>query len=381
MRLLHLSDLHLGKKVFGFDMLPDQKIVLEEIKTFIQQHSPQAVIIAGDIYDRTNPPAEAISLFNNFLSDVLINLKTPILAVAGNHDGAELIGYGRELLSKVNLHIEGSFNKNIRKVTLQDEYGNVDFFLLPFAEHQVVRDVLQDPSIQSPDLAMQSICQLMQSSFTNSHRKVLITHGYIGGGNSPEICESEKPISIGGKSWVSAEHLSQFDYVALGHLHKAQQVNSNKIRYAGSLLKYSFSEQNHQKSATLVDINEYGEVTIQLLPITLPHDMCTLQGSFQDLLTNIRTHLQNSYLQVILTDKEELWEPKRQLDKIYPYIMLFGIAEHLDSIRTLQITSANRKNKPPIEMIEDFYFFCTEQHMSDNERSILINSMEDICDL
>ncbi len=378
MRLLHLSDLHLGKKIFGFDLLTDQKFVLKQIKKYIVEHRPDALIIAGDIYDRTTPPAEAIALFDQFLSEVLLQLHTPVLAVAGNHDGAELIGYGRELLSKVQLYMEGRFTRTVRKVTLHDADGGVDFYLLPFAEYQTVRDVLEQNEIQSADQAMQAIMETIQKDLNPQHRNVLITHGYIGGGTPPEICDSEKPLSIGGKSWVSSEHLEIFDYVALGHLHKAQSVGSDKIRYAGSPLKYSFSEEHHKKTVTLVDIDADGIPSIELLPLNCLHDLRTLKGEFADLLHNVRTPMQDCYLQVVLTDTGELYEPKRQLDKVYPYIMLFGMEQRLKEIRSLQENSALRKHKEPTEMLEEFYTFCTDGTMSELERELLVRTMEEL---
>lgn len=378
MRFLHLADLHIGKKVHGFCMLADQRVVLEQVKTYIQEYQPQAVILAGDIYDRSNPSAEAIALFGEFVSAVLNEYKTPILAVAGNHDGAELIGYGRQIFDKFNFYIEGVFKREVRKVVLHDEYGPVNFYLLPFADYQVVRDILQNPEIKNLDEATQSIMQELQTDFNSAERNVLITHGYVTGGLDPELCDSEKPLSIGGKGNVNAEHFSIFDYVALGHLHQAQKISSEKIRYAGSLLQYSFSEERHKKSITLVEMSATGAVQIELLPISLPHRMHTLTGELQELLENIQPELKDAYLQVILTDEGELIEPKRQLDRHYDHIMLFSIQNRLSALQDIQLANAKRKHKVPLDMFADFYLSCTQAEMNEIERELIVASIEEL---
>lgn len=376
MRLLHVADLHLGKKIFGFDLLEDQKYVLQQIKAYISEYKPDALLLAGDIYDRSNPSAEALGVFDAFAAQVLLELKTPILAVAGNHDGAQLIGYGRQLLGKVGLHVEGVFSAQVRKVVLCDEHGAVNFYLLPFADYQVVRDVLGDSQIKSLNEAMLATMEQLRQDFDPLARNVLLTHGYITGGGDLELSASEKPLSIGGKDYVSADSLAIFNYVALGHLHQAQRVGSDKIRYAGSILKYSFSEEQHKKSVTLVELDGAGQVSIQLLPLQPLHDMRTLVGELAELLQNVRTDLTDCYLQVILTDCGEPIEPKRQLDAIYKRIMLFGMQNRLDTLRHSQLAGIERRNKTPLELCDEFCVFCTEHHLSEAERSILEQLIE-----
>ena len=378
MKLLHLSDLHIGKRVHGFCMLDDQRVVLEQVKDYISIHKPQALILAGDIYDRSNPAAEAIALFSEFVATVLNEYKTPILAVAGNHDGAELIGYGNQIFDKLNFYIEGVFKPDVRKVQLCDEHGTVNFYLLPFADHQVVRDVLKDPDIKNLDEAAQAIMRNISSELDAQARNVLITHGYLTGGTDPELCDSEKPLSIGGKGNVRVAHFEVFDYVALGHLHQAQKIGSDKVRYAGSLLPYSFSEEQHKKTVTLVDIDASGEVQVRLLPLRIPHSMYTLRGSLSELLDNVRPELRQAYLQIILTDENELVEPKRQLDKCYDNIMLFSIQNRLTMIQNIQLDNAKRKHKAPLDMFEDFYRSCTQEDMSEVEREFMAASIEQL---
>lgn len=378
MKFLHLADLHIGKKVHGFCMLADQRAVLEQVKAYIALHQPHAVILAGDIYDRSNPSAEAIALFSEFVSTVLNDYKTPIMAIAGNHDGAELIGYGNRIFDKFNFYIEGVFNSKIRKVSLLDEYGPVHFYLLPFADYQVVRDILQNPDIKSLDEAMQSVMQDLALELNTQERNVLITHGYVMSGSDPELCDSEKPLSIGGKGNVNAEHFALFDYVALGHLHQAQQIGRPSMRYAGSLLQYSFSEEWHKKSLTLVELAAKGDVHVELLPLALPHAMHTLTGSLTELLNNIQPELKEAYLQIILTDEDELIDPKRQLDRRYERIMLFSIQNRLNALQNIQLSNAKRKHKVPLDMFADFYTACTQEPMNAAECELIAASIEEL---
>lgn len=371
MKLLHLADLHIGKRVHGFCMLADQRAVLEQVKNYIALHRPQALILAGDIYDRSNPSAEAIALFSDFVGSVLNDYKTPILAVAGNHDGAELIGYGNQIFDKLNFYIEGVFKSQVRKVQLRDEAGPVNFYLLPFADYQVVRDTLQNPLIKNLDEAAQAVMEIIRADFNEQERNVLITHGYITGGSDPELCDSEKPLSIGGKGNISAGHFEIFDYVALGHLHQAQKIGSDKIRYAGSLLPYSFSEERHKKTITLLELTADSLPKIELLPIAIPHSMHTLRGSLAELLADIRPELKQAYLQIILTDESELVEPKRQLDRCYDNIMLFSIQSRLTMLQNIQLDNAKRKHKEPLAMFADFYHTCTQEAMSTAESDFM----------
>ena len=361
MKLFHLGDLHIGKVVNGFSMLEDQKFVLNQVKDYIKLYNPDALILAGDIYDRSVPPSKAISLFNEFLSDVLINLKTPILAVAGNHDGSDLISFGSEIFDKCGLYIEGNFNKDIKKVILKDEHGNINFYLVPFADYAVVRDELNDKNIKSLNDAMKSTIELTNENINLNERNILITHAYVTGGENPETSESEKMLVIGGKEYVEASLFKNFDYVALGHLHRVQRIGSDKIRYSGSLLKYSFSEENYNKSVTMIDINGDKELKCKLLPLNPIRDMKTLEGNLDDLLENIDESIKNDYIKVILTDDGELIEPMARLRQVYPNIMLLEIKRIHGSINQAPLTSNQRSTKTTSELFSDFYKY----HMKD----------------
>ncbi|MDB8551993.1 exonuclease subunit SbcD [Turicibacter sanguinis] len=352
MRLMHLGDLHFGKMVNGFSMIEDQEFVLEQIKQYIQTYRPDAVMLAGDIYDRSVPPARAVALYNQFLKDLLIELKTPVLAIAGNHDGAELIDFGHELFEAAQYYVAGNFTKIIKKVRLQDDAGPVNFYLLPFADYAVVREALNHPEIKSLNDAMKAIMEA--NPIDSTERNVLITHAFVVGGEAPEQSESEKKLVVGGKESVDATLLEHFDYVALGHLHRTQRVNSDKIRYSGSLLKYSFSEEHYHKSMTMIDLDAEGEISIELLPLKPRRDMRTITGKLDELLT-LEDEGQEDYLRVILTDEGELLEPMAKLRQVYPNVMLLELERRFSEFKGSQLSASARQTKSTEELFADFY--------------------------
>lgn len=352
MRLMHLGDLHFGKMVNGFLMIEDQEFVLEQIKQYIQTYRPDAVMLAGDIYDRSVPPARAVALYNQFLKDLLIELKTPVLAIAGNHDGAELIDFGHELFEAAQYYVAGNFTKIIKKVRLQDDAGPVNFYLLPFADYAVVREALNHPEIKSLNDAMKAIMEA--NPIDSTERNVLITHAFVVGGEAPEQSESEKKLVVGGKESVDATLLEHFDYVALGHLHRTQRVNSDKIRYSGSLLKYSFSEEHYHKSMTMIDLDAEGEISIELLPLKPRRDMRTITGKLDELLT-LEDEGQEDYLRVILTDEGELLEPMAKLRQVYPNVMLLELERRFSEFKGSQLSASARQTRSTEELFADFY--------------------------
>ena len=350
MRFFHLGDLHFGKVVNSFSMIEDQQYVLEQVKGYIQKYQPDAILLAGDIYDRSVPPARAVALYSQFLKDVLIDLKTPVLAVAGNHDGADLISFGHELFESAQYYVAGQYTKEMKKVVLEDEYGPVNIYLLPFADYAVVREAHQDENIKSLDEAMR--VTINHHEISKTERNVLLTHAFVIGGEEPQESESEKKLVVGGKESVSATYFEEFDYVALGHLHRTQKVGSDKIRYSGSLLKYSFSEENYQKSITMIDLNESGDVSCELLSLTPRRDMRTLTGNLEDLL---QLPASDDYLRIVLTDTKELLEPMAKLRQVYPNVMMLDFAKRDQAFKGSQLSKAAREQKTPEQLFEQFY--------------------------
>lgn len=369
---MHLGDLHFGKMVNGFSMIEDQEYVIEQIKGYIKQYQPDALLLAGDIYDRSVPPARAVSLYNQFLKEILIDLKTPILAVAGNHDGVDLIGFGQELFEAAHYYVAGPFTNVMKKVTLEDEFGPVHFYLLPFADYAVVREAMKNPNIKSLNDAMRVI--LDENPINPSQRNVLLTHAFVVGSEEPLQSESEKQLVIGGKESVQASLLSHFDYVALGHLHRTQKVGSDRIRYSGSLLKYSFSEEHYQKSMTMVNLDEEGNLTIELLPLTPKRDMRTLEGNLEDLLNEVNPDQREDYLRVILTDEGELLEPMAKLRQVYPNVMMLELKRRFEGFKGSQLSLEARESKTPQQLFADFY----EHHRGEELSEIGISVIEEM---
>ena len=374
MRLLHLGDLHFGKVVNSFSMLEDQRYVIEQVKSYIKEYKPDAILLAGDIYDRSVPPARAVALYSDFLKEVLIELKTPVLAVAGNHDGADLINFGHELFEAAHYYVAGRYTTKIKKVVLNDEFGPVNFYLLPFADYAVVRELQGDETIKSLDDAMR--VTMATNPIDETQRNVLLTHAFVVG-QSEEIliCDSEKKLVVGGKESVSSAYLEVFDYVALGHLHRTQKVGNDKIRYSGSLLKYSFSEESYQKSITMIDLDETGAIKCELLPLNPKRDLKTLKGTLEEVLAMPSCE---DYLRVVLLDQGELIEPMAKLRQNYPNVMILELEHNHLEFKGSDLTKEARKEKTPEQLFNDFYLHHKGENLSDKAEQSIKKIMEEV---
>lgn len=376
MRIFHMADLHIGKILNGFSMIEDQKIVLEQTKEYIKKYKPDVLILAGDIYDRSIPSSVAIDVFSGFVSDVLMKLKTPIIAISGNHDGANLIEYGNKIFENLGFYIEGKLKNEIKKVVLQDEYGNVNFYMIPFSDYQIVRELYKNENVKSLDDAMECLLNSIKN-FNDKERNILVTHSYVSSSSTIETTESEKPLVLGGKEYVRSSLFDKFDYVALGHLHKHQKVGKENIRYSGSMLKYSFSEENDEKGILMVDIGKKGEINYELLLLNSGKNMITKKGKLEDIINDFSNENDDDYIKVILTDENELIEPMNKLRKVYKNIMILEI-DNNRGIYTNELSNKDRKNKTPIEIFEEFYKYNTNNDLSEKQKQIIITSIEDI---
>lgn len=276
MKLIHLSDLHIGKRVNEVSMLEDQEYVLLQILRVIDEEKADAVLIAGDVYDKSVPSAEAVTLFDDFLCR-LAKRKLPVLIISGNHDSPERLAFGNRLLELGGIHISPVYDGTVRSVSLSDEHGEVVFWLLPFLKPTHVKRYYPDEGIESYTDALCVAVEKM--GIDKAKRNVLLTHQFVTGAST---CESEE-ISVGGTDNVDASVFEDFDYVALGHIHGPQNIGSNRIRYCGTPLKYSFSEETHHKSVTVVNLGTKGELALQLRPLTPKHDLRSIRGTFREL--------------------------------------------------------------------------------------------------
>lgn len=367
MKLLHLSDLHLGKRVNEISMLPDQKYILSQILSIAEEVSPDAVLIAGDVYDKTVPPAEAVTLFDDFLV-ALSDLQIPVFLISGNHDSPERLAFASRLLRAKNIHISPVYDGTLTPVTLHDAYGEVEVYLLPFLKPAHVRRYFPDEQIETYTDA----CRVALSNLpATGSRRILLAHQFVTGS---ETCESEE-ISIGGSDNVDAAVFGGFDYVALGHLHGPQNVGSSRIRYCGTPLKYSFSEERHHKSVTLVTLGEKGDLQLELRPLTPLHDLRSIRGSFAEIASATPS---DDYLHIILTDEDDIVDASAKLRALYPGLMKLSYDntrtrenKEIDAAETLQ-------RRSPLDLFEELFELQNNRPMSDQQRSFTRQLLESI---
>lgn len=355
MKLLHLADLHIGKRVNEFNMIPDQAFIINQIFEMIEKEQPDGVLISGDIYDKSQPSIEAISLLDHFLTR-LTTLVSDIFVISGNHDSPERLGFGSHLLRKNGLHIAGTFDGTVPKVTRSDCHGVVNIYLLPFIKPAMVRPFCDDP-IESYEDAVRAA--LSHTDVNLAERNVLLAHQFvISGMQQPERSESEIQ-SIGGLDSVDISVFSAFDYVALGHLHGPQRVGRDTIRYAGSPLKYSFSESRQRKSATLLTLGVKGTLDIAPIALTPLHDLREIKGPLAELLRIGREDPDHAadYLRITLTDEEEIYDAIGKLRTVYPNLMALDF-ENSRSVHdpSLIATAANEiALQNPLDLFDAFY--------------------------
>ncbi len=359
MKIIHTGDWHIGKIVNEFSMLEEQKHVLEQLITIVEREKPDAIIIAGDVYDRSIPPVEAVELVDEVFNRLLLDLKIPILLIAGNHDSAERLSFASKILTNNGLHIVGGFNGNIHCTMLQDEFGTVNFYMVPYVDPRNVRHIFDDNKISTHDDAMKKIIERIGQTIKQDERNVMITHGYITqiGRSAELISESERPLSIGGTEFVSSDYFNIFNYTALGHLHAPQKAGAESIRYSGSILKYSLSEVNQRKGINIVEIDKTGNAKITFNPLIPKRDMRIIKGPINELINPevYKSANTEDYVHAVLTDKGELIDPISKLRTVYPNIM--GLSKELASQREENSTSAAEgyKSKSKLELFKEFY--------------------------
>lgn len=382
MRIFHMADWHIGKLVNGFYMTEDQEYVIEQLCKAIEAKKPDVVIISGDLYDRSVPPVHAVELLNKSLIRIVKDLNTKVIALAGNHDSNERIEFASSLLSDSGLYIFGNLKRKIDKITLEDEYGKVNFYPIPYADVPYVRDLFEDENIKSYDLAMERIVSEILNDFNESERNVVIAHGYVTGIKDDhfeelEESDSEKPLSIGGTEYINSKHFERFNYTALGHLHGPQKVGSDKIRYSGSLMKYSFSEVKQRKGITIVDLDKNGDVNIEIYELKPKRDFRIEEGTLEEVLNRYDKNNENNedYIKVVLKDKGELLDPMAKLRAVYPNVMELTREEKILREGNRRVAS-DIKQKSNISLFESFYKDIMDEVCTDVDIDIMKRVME-----
>ena len=366
MIILHISDLHLGRRLHDVSLLEDQRYILQQILDLLDAHGADAILLAGDIYDKAVPSAEAVRVLDWFLTE-LVERKMPVLLVSGNHDSAERIAFGAKIMDSQSVYVSQVFEAPASPVVLQDAYGEVRFYLLPFVKPIHVRRVFPEAEIESYTDAVHTVVDAWQ--IDPDKRNVLVAHQFVTGA----VRSESEVISIGGVDDVSGEVLRGFDYVALGHLHRAQKVGTEQIRYSGSPLAYSFSEGDQEKSVTWVELGEKGNVLVSQTKLKPLHPVSTRRGVFQELMEQSS----EDYLRVILTDEEDVPNALNRLRYRYPNLLRL----EYDNLRTrlaFMEEAACGEQISPMQLLEDFYRLRNGKEMDPGQHELAKSWMEQI---
>lgn len=375
MKILHSADWHLGKLFNNQSLLEDQAILLAQVEDYLAAERPDVLLLAGDVFDRTIPPEGAVALLDRFLSTTVIKLKIPVVLIAGNHDSAERLQFGAGLLGAAGLHMTGRVSADPQALCFHDEHGPVYVYPLPYASPAVVRDVLQDAAIVSHDDAMRALLERIKAQHPPAARSVIVAHAFVAGG---EESESERLLSVGGSGAVSSAHFQDFDYVALGHLHKPQQAGAEHIRYAGSLLKYSFSEIAHQKSMTLVSLDAGGFAGYEEITFQPHHDVSEIDGILTAIIEQADNHPQrNDYLRVVLRDSGTLLDPMAKLRQVFPHVL--ELRRERDNTRLGQSTERRDfRGQEPVALFRDFFRDVAKQELTPAQEDIIRAVVADV---
>lgn len=374
MKFVHLSDLHLGKRINEFSMLDDQKYILMEILNVINNENPDGVIIAGDVYDKAVPPTEAVDLFSEFLTK-LFERKLQVFVISGNHDSPERISFGNKLMDMSGVHISPVYKGETLPITLEDKFGKLNIYMLPFIKPSHIRRYFPDKAVESYTDAVRLAVQ--QMNICQNERNILITHQFVTGAS---CCDSEER-SVGGTDNIDASVFDGFDYVALGHIHRPQNCLSERIRYCGTPLKYSFSESKDKKSVTIIELNEKDSLVVKTVPLVPKHDMLELKGKYNDLVEKSfydGTSYQEDYVHITLTDEEDIPDAIGKLRTVYHNIMRLDY----DNSRTrgnAEIKgNSNIEDKSPLELFEEFYFLRNNKAMTDEQETYICSLIEKV---
>ena len=381
MKLMHLSDLHLGKRLHEMSLLEDQSYILQQLIALVQQEKPDCVLLAGDIYDKPVPPAEAVTLLDNFLNR-LSQLAT-VCVISGNHDSAERLAFGSQLMRASGVHFCGVYTGEPQFITLHDKYGVVNIYLLPFLKPANVRHCLSEEEAAKITSYHEALrCAVERLNIDTSVRNVLVAHQFVTGAQTA----GSEAVNVGGVDNIGAEVFSDFDYVALGHIHKAQNVGSERIRYSGTPLKYSFAEWQQEKTVTLVELGEKGDINITTLPLVPLRELRKLRGMYDELIekpfykdfpVDSDGRLRD-FFHITLTDEDDVTDAVQKLRTVYKHLLQL----EYDNVRTRNdntIEGAERVvEKSPLELMGEFYQLQNNQALSDVQKEYLENLLEEL---
>ena len=373
MKFVHLSDLHLGKRVNEYSMLEDQEYILTKIINIIDDEKPAGVIIAGDVYDKSIPSAEAVQMFDDFLTR-LAKRNLQVFVISGNHDSPERMSFGSRLMDQSGIHISQVYNGKIGPFAMKDEHGIINVYMLPFVKPAHVKR-FSDESIESYTDAIR--VAVAEMNVDQSARNLLITHQFVTGATRSE----SEDISVGGSDNVDVTVFDDFDYVALGHIHSPQNCTTERVRYCGTPLKYSFSEAKDNKSVTIVDLAEKGSLSVKTVSLVPMRDMVEIKGRYNEIMLKSfyeNTSYQEDYIHITLTDEEDIVDAIGKLRTVYHNLMKLDY----DNKRTRSVSrvdgAVDVETKTPIELFSDFYELQNNQPMSDEQRAFVEDLIEQV---
>ena len=373
MRFLHTSDWHLGRIFHGLHLLEDQRAALEQILTLAKEYRVDALVVAGDIYDRAVPPTEAVNLLDETLRRVILDLKLPVIMIAGNHDNPDRLNFGQALFASQKLYITGPVSSSAQPIVLEDADGPVYFAPLTYCEPLTATE-LSGEKKATHEAALQWQIQCMNARIPEGARKVAVAHAFVTGALTTP--DSERPLAAGGTTTVGIQCFDGFNYTALGHLHAAQNCSA-KVRYCGSLLKYSFAEASQKKAVHIVDLAGNGSISVETVPLTAPHELAVLKGTFQELLEQPRTDHLSDYLQIVLTDSTPVLDAKHRLEQVYPRILQLGY-ERLQPQNEERQASKARKGLTTEDLFSAFFKEVTGQELDAGEQELFCQVLRDL---
>ena len=393
MKIIHTSDWHIGKIVNEFSMIEDQKHILNELIKLIDEENAGVLMIAGDIYDRSIPPVEAVELLNETLSKLVIDRNVTVLAISGNHDSGERLSFGSKILEKQGLYIAGSDEELYKKVVLNENNKNVNFYLVPYKDPALIKKLLNNKEIRNHNDAMIAVIDKIKEELNEEEVNILIAHGYVtmkreeaidGNNHSYEVAEletseSERPLSIGGTDLIDGNIFKDFDYVALGHLHGRQRIGSDNMRYSGSLLKYSFSEVKQKKSVAVLNIEDKN-INIDLKDLKPIRDLRIIKGNIEDLIEEGRNieDGKEDYIQAILTDDGELMNPMEKLRAVYKNTMLITRERKKSVSEESKSLKGEIRKKSKLDLFKDFYEAYGNSDYNDKKESVLVDTINEV---
>lgn len=372
MKFIHTADWHLGKLVHGLYMTEDQRIVLNQFVKLVEEEKPDAVVIAGDLYDRSVPPIDAVELLDEILFKINVELNTPIIAIAGNHDSAERLSFGSSWYRNSHFYLTGKLQKAFQPIHLK----GVNFYLVPYAEPGMVRHLLDDDTIHSHQDAMKAMIGTIEKSLNVNEPNVFVGHAFVLGGSTSE---SERTLSVGGSGCVGQELFSPFSYTALGHLHSPDAIKHDKIFYSGSLLKYSFSEAKQKKSVQIVEMNENGTFQIRYHSLAPKQDMRELEGYLEELLdpSFYERQKREDYLKITLHDEGALLDPINKLRQVYPNVLHLERKMALADLKKSEQTTVQREEKKSeIELFAQFYQEMTTADFTPEKQQVMAEMVD-----